>query len=59
MEYWIVFKIKKDKFYYVSGTDEYGNPMHTTDEKMALHFRIFSEAMEYFPLGYVVSKQYA
>ncbi len=59
MEYWIVFKIKKRKFYYVSGTDRFGYPIHTENEKEAYHFKVFSEAMSYFPLGYVVSTQYA
>lgn len=56
--YWIVYKIDKGRFKYVSGTDEFGYPIHTENEKDAFHFDDFNIAMSFFHLGYCVSKQY-
>lgn len=56
MEYWIVFRIKNHKRWYVSGTDEYGYPEHSYEESKAWHFKNFDTAMSYFNLGYTVEK---
>lgn len=52
--YWILFK----KGEYVSGTDEFGYPLHTRDKKEAWKIYNFDVAMSYFNLGYCVMKQY-
>lgn len=51
-EYWIVFKNGQ----YVSGTDEFGSPLHTKDKSKAFKFYNFNAAMKYFNLGYAVIK---
>ena len=51
--YWIVYK----KGEYVSGTDEFGYPTHTTDKSKAFKFYNFNTAMSYFNLGYAVIKE--
>ena len=54
MNYWIAFKNGK----YVSGTDEFGYPMHTENEKDAYKFYDFNLAMSsFFDLGYAIIKQ--
>lgn len=58
MTYWIVCKIEKGKFIYVSGTDENGRTKHTENENEAQKFSIMSDAMHYFNLGYIISKKY-
>ena len=52
MAYWIVFKNGE----YVSGTDEFGYPLHTKDKNKAFKFYDFNTAMSYFNLGYAVIK---
>lgn len=52
-EYWIVFKNGE----YVSGTDEFGYPLHTKNEKDAWKFYDFNVAMSYFNLGYAIIKR--
>lgn len=51
-EYWIVFKNGE----YVSGTDEFGYPLHTKDKSKAFKFYDFNTAISYFNLGYAVIK---
>lgn len=51
-DYWIVFKNGE----YVSGTDEFGYPLHTKDKSKAFKFYDFDTAMSYFNLGYAVIK---
>ena len=53
MPYWIVFKGDK----YISGTDEYGYPLHTTNPDDAWKFYDFNIAMSYFNLGYSIEKK--
>ena len=38
MNYWLVFKINKGKFIYVSGPDEYRYQIHTEIESEAFKF---------------------
>ena len=52
-EYWIVFKNGE----YVSGTDEFGYPLHTKDSSKAFKFYDFNTAMSFFNLGYAVIKK--
>lgn len=56
--FWIVYKFYNGKIKYVSGTDEFGYPIHTENEKDAFHFYNFDVAMSFFDLGYCISKQY-
>jgi hypothetical protein len=51
-DYWIVFKHGE----YVSGTDEFGYPLHTKDKSKAFKFYDFNTAMSFFGLGYAVIK---
>ena len=51
-EYWIVFKNGE----YVSGTDEFGYPLHTKDRNKAFKFYDSNTAMSFFNLGYSVIK---
>lgn len=51
-DYWIVFKHGE----YVSGTDEFGYPLHTKDKSKAFKFYNFNTAMSFFNLGYSVIK---
>ena len=51
-DYWIVFKHGE----YVSGTDEFGYPLHTKDKSEAFKFYDFNTAMSFFSLGYAVIK---
>lgn len=54
MNYWIAFKNGE----YVSGTDEFGYPLHTKNEKEAYKFYDFNLAMStYFKLGYAIIKR--
>lgn len=55
MVYWIVSKGK----WYVSGTDEFGYPVHTTDKAKAWKFYDFGAAINYLNLGYCILKEYA
>ena len=57
MNYWLVFKINKGKFIYVSGTDEYGYPIHTEIESEAFKFYDFNTAMSFFGLWYSILKR--
>ena len=52
-EYWVVFKNGK----YVSGTDKFGYPIHTTNESEAFKFYDFNMAMTFFHLGYAIIKR--
>ena len=52
-EYWIVFKNGE----YVSGTDEFGYPVHTEDKNKAWKFDNFETAMSYVSLGYAIIKE--
>ena len=54
MEYWIAFKDRE----YVSGTDEFGYPLHTKDRKKAWKFYDFNVAMSFFNLGYCIIKEH-
>lgn len=54
MPYWIVVK----KGEYVSGTDEFGYPLHTENKDEAYKFRNFDVAMSYFDMGYSIEKNY-
>lgn len=54
MNYWIAFKNGE----YVSGTDEFGYPLHTKNENEAYKFYDFNMAMSsYFDLGYALIKK--
>lgn len=55
MPYWIVYKRGK----YVTGTDEFGYPIHSKEEKDAWHFSDFNVAMSFFNLGYIIEKRYS
>ena len=57
MKYWIVCKVQNGKFIYVSGTDEYGYPMHAEDKSEAWRFYDFNVAMSYFNQGYAILKE--
>ena len=52
MSYSLVFKYEKMKRVYVSGTDEFGYPLHTDDESKAWKFYDINTAMSYYNLGY-------
>ena len=52
-DYWIAFKQGE----YVSGTDEFGYPVHTKDKKKAYKFHDFNVVMSYVMLGYAVIKE--
>ena len=58
MMHWIVFKFEHGKYFYISGTDKYGNPVHTTEKREAWKFNDFNTAMSFFDLGYAVVKDY-
>lgn len=47
-EYWVVFKNGE----YVSGTDEFGYPTHTSDRNKAFKFYSFELVRIYLDLGY-------
>lgn len=51
--YWILFKNGE----YVSGTDEFGYPIHTKNENEAFKFYDFNTAMSYLQLGYAVIRK--
>lgn len=51
--YWVVFKNGE----YVSGTDEFGYPLHTKNKEEAWKFYDFNVAMNYFNLGYAIIKE--
>ena len=53
MAYWVVLKNGK----YVSGTDEFGYPIHTTEKEKAYKFYDFNIAMTYLDLGYAIIKE--
>lgn len=53
MNYWIAFKNGE----YVAGTDEFGHPLHTKNEKEAWKFYDFHVAMSYLNLGYAIIKR--
>ena len=53
MNYWIAFK----NGMYVSGTDEFGYPLHTKNKDEAYRFYDFDFVMStYFKLGYAIIK---
>lgn len=54
MYYWIAFK----NGVYVSGTDEFGYPLHTTNRQQAHKFHTFDAASVYLSLGYAILKEY-
>ena len=56
LTYWTVCKRNKGKWLYISGTDEYGYPIHTENEKEAWQFRCLDTAMNFFGLGYMIQK---
>ena len=52
MSYWIAKKGNQ----YIAETDQFGNPIHTTNEKEAWKFNNFNTAMSYFNMGYSILK---
>lgn len=52
-EYWIVFKNGE----YISGTDEFGYPIHTKDKKEAFKFYNFDTVKTFLDLGYSFLKE--
>jgi len=52
-EYWIAFKNGE----FVSGTDEFGYPIHTKNKEEAFKFYDFDTAMSYVSLGYAIIKE--
>lgn len=52
-KYWIVTKDGE----YVSGTDEFGYPLHTTDKEEAYRFYNNALASSFLSLGYSVIEQ--
>ena len=52
-EYWIVFKNGE----YISGTDEFGYPIHTKDKKEAFKFYNFDTVKNLLDLGYSFLKE--
>ncbi len=58
MCYWTVQKYRNGKWLYVSGTDQYGNPIHTENKDWAWKFYNFDIAMSYFDLGYTILKNW-
>ena len=56
MNYWTVCKRHKGKWLYISGTDEYGYPIHTENEKEAWQFCCFDTAMRYLDFGCVITR---
>jgi len=56
---WIVHKMQNGKFIYVSGVDEYDNPIYTEDKSKACRFYDINSAMCWFNRGgYCVEKYY-
>lgn len=53
MEYWVAFKQGK----YISGTDEFGYPVHTEKKEDAWRFPNLQAASQYFELGYCIIKE--
>lgn len=53
-EHWVAWKHKE----FLAGLDTEGKPIHTTEEKDALKFTSFSDAMLYLNLGYSILKRY-
>ena len=51
--YWIAFKNGE----YISGTDTFGNPIHTKNKKEAFRFYNFEEAFVYFEYGYAILRE--
>ena len=51
--YWIAFK----KGEYIAGTDEFGYPLHTNDEKEAWRFYDLNTAMSFLAFGYTIIKK--
>ena len=56
--YWIAKKYINGKVHYISGTDQYGFPMHTNDIDKAWKFYNFPTAMSFLNLGYAIEKIY-
>lgn len=53
-EHWVALKHKE----FLAGLDSEGKPIHTTEEKDALKFTSFGDAMLYLSLGYSILKRY-
>ena len=51
--YWIAFKNGE----YISGTDEFGYPLHTKDKSKAYKFHDFNTAASLLDLGYALIKE--
>lgn len=51
--HWVAMKRKE----FLKGLDAEGKPIHTTEEKDALKFTSFSDAMLYLSLGYSILKR--
>jgi hypothetical protein len=54
MNYWTVYTRRYGKRLYVAGTDEYGYPLYTENEKEAWKFRCFETAKNYLDYGCVI-----
>ena len=51
--HWVAMKHRE----FLKGFDAEGNPTHTAEEKDALKFTSFSDAMLYLSLGYSILKR--
>ena len=58
MAYWIVCTYRSGKWYFISGTDQHGNPEETTNKAEAWKFYRFESAWSYLSLGYIIHKEY-
>ena len=58
MEYWLVYKPNHGMRDYICGEDENGSLIHTDNEAKAFRFYSFAHAMNYFNLGYAITKRY-
>lgn len=56
--YWIMAKRIDGKKQFISGTDEYGYPMHSPNKDDAWKYREFSSVYAYIMLGYYAEKIY-
>ena len=54
MWYWIAYKDGR----YISGTDEFGYPIHSKDKKDAWKFYDFKVASSYLEFGYSLLQEY-
>ena len=53
-EHWVAWKHRE----FLKGLNAEGKPIHATEEKDALKFTSFSDAMLYLSLGYSILKRY-